>query len=68
MLPGIGWTELLIIFVILLVLFGSSRMREVAKSLGRGLGEVQWAKEKIEEDMGIGQIRRVKADVLQAVK
>jgi sec-independent protein translocase protein TatA len=68
MLPGIGWPELLIIFVLLLLLFGSNRMSQIAKSLGRGLGEVRRVKEEIEEDVGIGQLRRVKQEMLQEVK
>jgi sec-independent protein translocase protein TatA len=34
---GIGTTELLIILVIVLVLFGSSRLPELGKGLGKGL-------------------------------
>jgi sec-independent protein translocase protein TatA len=68
MLPGIGWTELLIIFVILLLLFGTHRVSQMAKSLGKGLGEVRRAKEEIEEEVGIGQLRRLKEQAVQEVK
>jgi len=34
---GLGWQELLIILVIVIVLFGSRRIPEVAKGLGEGI-------------------------------
>jgi sec-independent protein translocase protein TatA len=33
-----GWTELLIIFGVLVVIFGSSRIPKVARSLGESIG------------------------------
>lgn len=37
MLPNLGYGELLIILVVVLVLFGAKRIPEVAKSLGASL-------------------------------
>ena len=37
MLPNVGMGELLLILVIVLLLFGSKRVPEVAKSLGRSI-------------------------------
>jgi len=84
MLPGISMTELLIILGILLLLFGSHKVSQMARSLGRGLGEVRRAKEEIkeeiginqlqearkelEEQIGVGQLRRVKEEMLDEVK
>jgi sec-independent protein translocase protein TatA len=34
---GLGWQELLIILVIVIILFGSRRIPEVAKGLGEGI-------------------------------
>jgi len=67
MLPGIGWPELLVIMAVLLLVFGSGKMHDIAKSVGRGLGEVRRVKEEIEEGVGIGQLRRVKQEMLQGV-
>jgi sec-independent protein translocase protein TatA len=36
---GIGWPELIIVLVIVLVLFGASRVPEVGKALGKGIRE-----------------------------
>jgi sec-independent protein translocase protein TatA len=37
MLPNVGWSELLIVLVIVLVLFGAKRLPELAKSMGSSL-------------------------------
>ena len=36
---GFGMTELIIILVIVVILFGASRVPEAARSLGKSLGE-----------------------------
>ena len=36
---GLGWQELLIVLVIILIIFGAGKLPEVAKSLGRGVKE-----------------------------
>lgn len=40
-MPGIGLPELIVILVILLLLFGASRLPKLAKSLGQSAGELQ---------------------------
>jgi sec-independent protein translocase protein TatA len=35
---GLGWQELLIILLIILLLFGASRLPEIAKGLGKSIG------------------------------
>jgi TatA/E family protein of Tat protein translocase len=59
---------MLIILGIILLLFGSERLRHIARSVGRGLGEIQRTKEEIQEQVGLGQIRRMKADLMQDVR
>lgn len=41
--PGFGWPELLIVAVIILLLFGASRLTEVGSSLGKGIREFRKA-------------------------
>lgn len=36
---GIGFTELLVILVIILILFGPGKLPEIGKALGRGIRE-----------------------------
>ncbi|MBI4055371.1 MAG: twin-arginine translocase TatA/TatE family subunit [Elusimicrobia bacterium] len=36
-MPNIGWSELLIILAIVLLLFGANRLPDLARSLGKSL-------------------------------
>ena len=38
-MPNIGFPELLIILVVILLLFGASRIPQIARSLGKSVGE-----------------------------
>ena len=42
-----GYSELIIIFLIILVLFGGKKIPEIAKGLGKGLREFKKAKEDL---------------------
>lgn len=42
---GIGGWELLLIFVIILLLFGAKRLPEIARSLGKSIGEFKKTKD-----------------------
>lgn len=44
---GIGFTEILVILLVVLLLFGAARIPELAKSLGRASYEFKKAKEGI---------------------
>jgi len=46
---GIGPPELIIIFLIVLLLFGGRKIPEIAKGLGRGMREFRKAKDDIRE-------------------
>lgn len=51
---GLGWPELTIILVIVLVIFGASRVPEIGRALGKGIrefkGSVSDAKESIADN------------------
>ena len=49
-LSGIGSSELLIILVIVLLLFGSKKLPELARGLGKSMREFKKATTDIEED------------------
>ncbi len=34
---GLGWTEVLLIFLIIVVIFGAKRLPEIGSSLGKGI-------------------------------
>jgi sec-independent protein translocase protein TatA len=47
---GIGQTELLIFLIIVLVLFGGSRIPSIARSLGKSITEFKKGVQGIEEE------------------
>lgn len=47
---GLGATELVIIFLIVVVLFGSSRIPKLIKSIGESIKELRKATKEIEKD------------------
>lgn len=49
----IGTGELIVIFCIILLLFGGKRLPELAKSLGKGIREFKKAANGIEDDVDI---------------
>ena len=67
MLPGIGWTEVMVILGLFFFFFGYNRTRHIVRFVGRGVNEVRRVKDKIEEDIGIAQFRQMKSDVLREV-
>ncbi|MDD5699390.1 MAG: twin-arginine translocase TatA/TatE family subunit [Victivallaceae bacterium] len=47
---GIGWQELLLIFFIVLLVFGARRIPEIARSLGKATREFKKAKDEFISD------------------
>lgn len=47
----IGWTEILVIFALIVLLFGSKKLPELAKAMGRSLKEFKkGTQDALEED------------------
>ena len=47
---GIGWSEILLILLIVLLLFGATRIPEVMRSLGKGVREFKKGMKDLTED------------------
>lgn len=47
---NIGWPEILVILLIILLLFGAKRLPDLARSLGKSLREFKKGREEIEAD------------------
>jgi sec-independent protein translocase protein TatA len=47
---SIGFTEILVIILVILLLFGAKRIPEIAKALGRASHEFKKAKEDIKQE------------------
>jgi len=50
---GIGPPELLVIFLIILILFGAKRLPELARSLGRSINEFKNATQNIKNELDV---------------
>lgn len=48
---GLGFTELLLIMVVALVVFGPQRLPEIARTLGKTMGELRKAMDEIKYDI-----------------
>ena len=47
---NIGWPEILVILLIILLLFGAKRLPDLARSLGKSLREFKKGRDEIEAD------------------
>lgn len=56
----IGMPEMIVIFVVILLLFGAKKLPELARGLGKSMGEFKKAKEEFETE--IHQISRTETD------
>ena len=50
-MPNLGPPEILIIFVIVLLLFGAKKIPELARGLGKSMGEFKKAREEFEDEI-----------------
>ncbi|MBU1486768.1 twin-arginine translocase TatA/TatE family subunit [bacterium] len=48
---GIGMQELIVIFVVVLLVFGPKKLPDIGKALGRGLREFKKAANEVKEGM-----------------
>ena len=58
MFGSLGATEIILILVVLILLFGGKKIPELAKGIGKGLKEFKGAVKEVEED-----ITEIKDDV-----
>src|SRR2546423_10997439 len=66
MFENLGGGEMLLIFLVILILFGPKKIPELATSLGKGLRKFREAKEGLEEQMKTAMKEPMEA--LQAAK
>jgi len=65
MLPSVGMTELVIILVIALIIFGPRKLPELGRSLGKSIGEFRKAsnelKHTLEEEIRLEEVKEQRA-------
>lgn len=50
-MPSLGGQEVLIIFIIVLLLFGAKKIPELARGLGKSMGEFKKARNEFEDEI-----------------
>jgi sec-independent protein translocase protein TatA len=60
LLAMIGTQEMIVIFLIVLLLFGAKKIPELARGVGKGLGEFKKAKTEFEKEIREGEIDAAK--------
>jgi len=58
MFGSIGTPELLVIMLVILLLFGSKRLPELAKGIGKGIRQFRRAMDDVKEEIDISDIER----------
>jgi len=53
MMPGVGMDEVVVIIVLILILFGSKRLPELARGLGKGMRELRKATDEVKRELDI---------------
>lgn len=64
---ALGMQELLVIFLVILLLFGSKRLPELARGLGKGLREFKKVTNEIKNEMNIDPIKNEIEDELKDI-
>ena len=53
MLPGVGMDEMIVIVVLILILFGSDRLPDLARGLGKGMRELKKATDEVKKELEV---------------
>ena len=54
-LPSLGPTEMVIILVVLMLLFGAKKNAELVRGIGKSMGEFKKAKNDFEKELLLGE-------------
>ncbi len=66
---SVGMPELIIIFLVVLLLFGSKRLPELARGLGKGIREFKKATSGLRDELDISDIEDdIKDDIKKIAK
>ena len=65
---SIGMPELLVIFVVVLMLFGSKRLPELAKGLGKSMREFKKAANEIKNELDTAPLQKEVKQIEREIK
>jgi sec-independent protein translocase protein TatA len=57
---GLGWNEILLIMLVIVLLFGGKKIPELMRGLGKGMREFNTAKNSVRTEIeeGINEVKR----------
>ncbi len=55
---AIGMQEMIVIFLVVLLLFGSKRLPELARGLGKGIREFKKATQDLKDELDVREIEK----------
>lgn len=58
---GLGMQEMMVIFLIVLLLFGAKKIPDLARGIGKGMGEFKKAKQEFEREITMGEVEGKKS-------
>jgi sec-independent protein translocase protein TatA len=53
MLPGVGIDEMIVILVVVLILFGSKQLPDLARGLGKAMRELKKATDDVKKELDL---------------
>lgn len=62
---GIGMQEIIIILVIALIIIGPKKLPDLARALGRAMGEFRRAADNLKEDLDINGVKEAKEKLIR---
>ncbi len=65
-MPNLGPTELIIILVIVILIFGAGKLSQIGSALGKSIRDFKKASKEIEEAKG--EVEEVKSEIKDEVK
>lgn len=69
---GLGFPELMLIFIVALILFGPKRLPEIGRTLGKAMGEFKKAtdelKNTVEREVRAEELRQLSAPMITPVE
>jgi Tat protein translocase TatB subunit len=65
---GIGWPEMILILIVALIAVGPKKLPEMAKTLGKAMGELRKAGQELKDSIGLDdEIKQVRQDAADAI-
>jgi len=65
---GLGTQEMVVIFLILLLLFGAKKLPQLARGMGKSVGEFRKAREEFEDEIRKGTEEADKEDEIRVAE